>query len=103
MGGDTDGYGDAFAADTASLLALFRYWAFVNQTSRDLLERDAKPAGLDNWSAYVNQGGRRLELARILAYSQEYRRLLVHDRYARRLRRRADTGGLAAWVRFPNA
>lgn len=97
---DTNSQGDVFSTDTASLLFPFRYQAFLRQTYRDLLERDPDAEGLQGWSSFLNQGGTRLELARNLAYSQEYRHLLVRDLYVWLLHRQADPGGENAWVDF---
>lgn len=100
VAGDTNGQLDVFATDTASLLYPFRYQTVVKQAYRDLLGREPEPQALAGWNNFLSQGGDRLELGRTLAYSQEYRQLLVSSLYVWLLRRQADTGGRSAWVDF---
>lgn len=102
VSGDTNNFADVFAADTASLLFPFRYQAFIKQAYRDLLGRDPEPAALSNWNNFLSQGGSRLDMARSVDQSQEFRHLLVRNLYVRLLRRQADTAGENGWVSFLN-
>ena len=74
--------------------------AFVNQVYRDLLGRNAEPAGLNEWSALVDQGHPRTEVVADIAGSLEYRYRLVTGFYNTFLQRAPDTAGLNAWVAF---
>ncbi len=75
--------------------------AFVTQVYRDLLGRDADPAGLAGWAGALDAGWLTRSLVVLgVEGSLEYRARQVEDLYATLLHRPADPLGLAGFVTF---
>jgi hypothetical protein len=75
---------------------------FVSELYRDLLQRKADGPGLAAWSALLDQGVSRAQVAFLMMTDSgnEYRRLVVQGVYHSYLGRDVDPDGLAAWVQF---
>lgn len=71
---------------------------FVQQVYRDLLGREAEPAGLKYWTNRVEQGDDRKDIVHEIEGSLEYRTREVEALYHRFLNRSSDADGLAQWV-----
>lgn len=76
---------------------------YLSQLYRDLLRREIDPAGLTSWTAALNSGFSRDQVALAITGSLEYRELLVQDSYNRLLGRAADTAGLNVFTLFLGA
>jgi arylsulfatase A-like enzyme len=74
--------------------------AFVDKAYRDLLGREADPAGRAGWSIMIDQGASRADVVRAIENSSEYRGIVVQQLYTTFLQRSADPNGLAAGVAF---
>jgi Domain of unknown function (DUF4214) len=72
--------------------------AFVCQEFQDLLHRQVDPSGLASWSAALDEGMSRSQLALGIEGSREYREGVVQDIYVRVLGRAPDPSGLNNWV-----
>jgi hypothetical protein len=73
---------------------------FVAQTYRDLLGRPVDPAGLAFWSGLIDHGVGRVQVARAIENSLEFRIHEVQETYRNVLRRDADVQGLNLGVQF---
>lgn len=74
---------------------------FVSQLYRDLLGREADPAGLAAFQRLLDQNQlTRAGAVQAIQGSQEYRDRVVRDLYRRILGREADPLGLAGWSAF---
>src|SRR5207244_3809535 len=74
---------------------------FVAQVYRDILGREAEPAGLAYYSSYLDQGGSRLQVAGSIVNSLEHHTGVVEELYLSLLGRPADPFGLAWSVNYP--
>src|SRR5439155_17415953 len=68
-----------------------------------LLQRQPDAAGLANWSAHLNMGSTRTQVAQAIEQSPEARTLQVQGLYRQFLHRNADPSGLATFVTFMRA
>jgi hypothetical protein len=84
---------DNFSANEKYVAALYR----------DLLKRDADPAGLAGFTSLLDHGGTRQQVSQLLLGSQEYRARVVEDAYISLLHRHADAAGLNGFVGFLGA
>src|SRR5207237_4389453 len=57
-------------------------------------------SGLATWTAFVNAGGTRQNVAAGIENSQEYRTVVVQALFTRYLHRSVDAGGLATFTAF---
>jgi hypothetical protein len=74
--------------------------AFVGQAYRDILGREAEPAGLQYWVGRIDQGDGHAQIALGIEGSQEYQARLVQDAYDSFLQRAAEPAGEQAWLQF---
>src|SRR5262249_40995909 len=72
--------------------------AFVEGLYRNLLSRNADPAGLSGWVGALRQGTSRDDIARAIWNSAEHRVRQVESYYEAYLHRQADAAGLQDWV-----
>ena len=76
--------------------------AYVSQLYRDLLHREADPAGLHFFATQMSLRGTAgmspTQVALTIIHSQEYRTDVVEDFYQRLLGRAADQTGIAFWT-----
>lgn len=77
--------------------------AFIMQAYLDLLGRAVDPSGLATWTAFLNNGGTREQVALGIEGSQEYRQHVVQQLYTQYLQRPADPNGLANYAAFLGA
>ncbi len=75
----------------------------VAQVYRDLLEREAEPAGLQWWSSLIDQGVAAFQVVQLMEQSPEYRSKIVQRFYLELLGRPAEPLGLSYWVRLLEA
>jgi hypothetical protein len=73
---------------------------FIGEVYRELLNREADPAGLAAWSALVDQGVPRPLVVFAIESSVEYRAVVIDELYRDYLNRPADPTGLNAFVQF---
>jgi uncharacterized delta-60 repeat protein len=73
---------------------------FIAHAYLDVLGRPVDAGGLASWTAFLNGGGTRQNLAAGLMNSQEYRTNVVNSLYMKYLNRGADAGGLATYTAF---
>jgi hypothetical protein len=71
---------------------------FVGQLYLDLLERPVDGGGLAVWTAALNQGVSRTDVAKMIEQSQEWRTDQVQAYYQEFLHRSADSSGLNTFV-----
>jgi hypothetical protein len=74
--------------------------AYVMRLYVDLLGRQADSAGLAHWSALLDRGVSRAQVALSIEQSLEYRKDEVQALYAHYLHRNADPAGLAVFTNF---
>lgn len=70
----------------------------VGQVYRDLLDREAEPAGSLAWSALLDRGVSTSQVVQGIQQSPEYRRKIVQRFYLELLGRPAEPLGLSFWV-----
>ncbi len=75
---------------------------FVSELYHDLLQRPVDASGLAVWSAQLDQGVSRTQVATAIEGSQEYRTLQVQTAYQKFLHRAADSSGLTTFLNFLN-
>ncbi|HEV3082869.1 MAG TPA: beta-propeller domain-containing protein [Gemmataceae bacterium] len=74
---------------------------FIHQLYRDLLHRDADPAGLSTFGGFVqNYGWSHTQVASAIENSAEYQTMQVQNMYTALLGRQADAGGLNGFVGY---
>jgi uncharacterized delta-60 repeat protein len=73
---------------------------FIAHAYLDILGRPVDSGGLATWTAFLNGGGTRQQVAAGLTNSQEYRQDVVQALYMHYLNRAADAGGLATYTAF---
>jgi hypothetical protein len=71
---------------------------YVGDLYRQILERDAEPAGLALWASLLKAGTPRATVVQAIWDSPEHRGLEVDQLYATYLHRAADPQGRASWV-----
>jgi parallel beta-helix repeat protein len=69
---------------------------FVSEVYRDLLNRPVDATGLAYWSAKIDAGAARADVATSIQNSDEYRQIEVQSLYQTYLHRDAEAGALAA-------
>jgi hypothetical protein len=70
----------------------------VAQVYQDLLGRPVDPSGLAYWTALLDQGTPRTEVARLLTHNPEYYATIIRPAYQQYLGRTADDAGLQFWT-----
>src|SRR5262249_51221007 len=73
---------------------------FIDQLYQDFLNRQADPAGLAFWTAQIDQGMTRAQVAAGIEGSQEFQTVTVQKAYQQFLQRAADPAGLSFWTGF---
>ena len=73
---------------------------FVDQVYQDFLNRQADSVGLALFSAQLDQGMTRTQVAAQIETTAEYRTVVVQKAYQQFLHRTADTVGLNFWTNF---
>jgi uncharacterized delta-60 repeat protein len=73
---------------------------FIAHAYLDILGRPVDSSGLASWTAFLNGGGTRQQVAAGIMNSQEYRQDVVQALYMHYLNRSADAGGLATYTAF---
>ncbi|HLJ97437.1 MAG TPA: DUF4214 domain-containing protein, partial [Gemmataceae bacterium] len=73
---------------------------FVSQVYQSILQRPPDPGGLDTWTAALQQGASRAQVALAVQQSQEARIDQVQGLYQQYLHRHADPSGLQSFVSF---
>src|SRR5262249_11236691 len=73
---------------------------FIDQLYQDFLNRQADPAGLAFWTAQIDQGMTRAQVAAGIESSLEFQTVTVQKAYQQLLQRAADPAGLAFWTGF---
>jgi uncharacterized protein (TIGR03118 family) len=73
---------------------------FVDQLYQDFLNRQADPAGLAFWTAQIDQGMTRAQVAAGIEGSLEFQAVTVQKAYQQFLQRAADPAGLTFWTGF---
>jgi autotransporter-associated beta strand protein len=76
---------------------------FVTQVYLDVLLRPPEPGGLSSWTAALDRGVSRTQVAAAIANSLEYKTLVVQGTYQTYLHRTGDPAGVNFWVRFLNS
>jgi hypothetical protein len=74
--------------------------AFVNKLYRDLLNRQAEPAGLAFWVSQLQAGMTHTQMVQAIQASAEYRSDLVTQLYASLLHRAPDSSGMQTFTNF---
>ncbi|HVX14394.1 MAG TPA: DUF4214 domain-containing protein [Pirellulales bacterium] len=72
--------------------------SFIAAAFQEVLDRPVDPGALAAWSALLDNGAPRADLATTLTHSAEYYHLVIQAAYAKYLGRAADAQGLAAWT-----
>src|SRR5205823_2258501 len=71
---------------------------YVGQLYRELLQREVAAAELQPWTALLDHGSSRTQVARLIAGSQEFQAQLVQGLYNQYLHRAAEPVGLNGFV-----
>jgi hypothetical protein len=73
---------------------------FVSQVYHDLLGRPVDPAGLEGFSAALDQGISRAQVVQLIEHSAEFRGVEIQNLYATLMHRPPDPAGLSAFESF---
>ena len=71
---------------------------YVTNVYQDLFNRAPDPQGLASWTAALNAGSPRIQVANSITYSNEFRSQLITGVYDAFLGRAPDAKGLADWL-----
>ena len=73
---------------------------YVASLYQEVLGVPADPAGLDHWTAFLDNGGSRDTVVAGVLHSDQYYGTVVNGAFQRAFGRHADPSGLAYWVGF---